>query len=156
VRDKEKGESLGYAFIDFETKESCEMAYLKMENVIIDDRRIHVDFSQSVAKLWNDRKQRKKKRSYKDEESDRKRHKEDSRYDNHSRRDRDERREEKYRDDSRRYRDERKEHRYQDDRYNRESRRDDRGDDRSRKYKESSEDENYKRRHESRYKEFRK
>jgi len=24
-----------------------------MENVLIDDRRIHVDFSQSVAKLWN-------------------------------------------------------------------------------------------------------
>ena len=24
-----------------------------MENVLIDERRIHVDFSQSVAKLWN-------------------------------------------------------------------------------------------------------
>jgi len=31
----------------------CEQAHLKMENVLIDDRRIHVDFSQSVAKLWN-------------------------------------------------------------------------------------------------------
>lgn len=29
---------------------SCENAYFKMDNVLIDDRRIHVDFSQSVAK----------------------------------------------------------------------------------------------------------
>ena len=29
----------------------CENAYFKMDNVLIDDRRIHVDFSQSVAKL---------------------------------------------------------------------------------------------------------
>lgn len=28
-------------------------AYLKMDNVIIDDRRIKVDFSQSVSKTWN-------------------------------------------------------------------------------------------------------
>lgn len=26
---------------------------LQMDNALIDDRRIHVDFSQSVAKLWN-------------------------------------------------------------------------------------------------------
>ena len=31
--------------------EDCERAYFKMDNVLIDDRRIHVDFSQSVAKL---------------------------------------------------------------------------------------------------------
>ena len=29
----------------------CPAAYLKMDNVLIDDRRIHVDFSQSVSKL---------------------------------------------------------------------------------------------------------
>ncbi|KAH8503096.1 hypothetical protein H0E87_014416 [Populus deltoides] len=35
----------------FETKEACEQAYFKMDNALIDDRRIHVGFSQSVAKL---------------------------------------------------------------------------------------------------------
>ncbi|ORX67298.1 cyclophilin-like protein [Linderina pennispora] len=44
-------ESLGYAFVEFEEKEACEEAYFKMDNVLIDDRRIHVDFSQSVSKL---------------------------------------------------------------------------------------------------------
>ena len=28
----------------------CASAYFKMDNVLIDDRRIHVDFSQSVSK----------------------------------------------------------------------------------------------------------
>ncbi|CAN6619091.1 hypothetical protein TRVA0_007S02718 [Trichomonascus vanleenenianus] len=51
VRDKETGESLQYAFIEYEKKEDCERAYLKMEGVLIDDHRIHVDFSQSVARL---------------------------------------------------------------------------------------------------------
>nr|KYP35909.1 Retrovirus-related Pol polyprotein from transposon 297 family [Cajanus cajan] len=37
---------------EFEDKLSCEQAYFKMDNALIDDRRIHVDFSQSVAKLW--------------------------------------------------------------------------------------------------------
>ncbi len=32
-------------------EEHCENAYFKMDNVLIDDRRIHVDFSQSVAKV---------------------------------------------------------------------------------------------------------
>ena len=31
--------------------EDCEKAYFKMDNVLIDDRRIHVDFSQSVSKI---------------------------------------------------------------------------------------------------------
>jgi len=31
--------------------EECENAYFKMDNVLIDDRRIHVDFSQSVSKI---------------------------------------------------------------------------------------------------------
>jgi len=52
IRDWKTGDSLQYAFIEFETSDMCEQAYWKMENVLIDDRRIHVDFSQSVAKLW--------------------------------------------------------------------------------------------------------
>lgn len=51
IRDRKSGDSLQYAFIEFEEKKSCEMAYFKMDNVLIDDRRIHVDFSQSVSKL---------------------------------------------------------------------------------------------------------
>jgi peptidyl-prolyl cis-trans isomerase-like 4 len=43
---------LQYAFIEFETTASCEEAYLKMENALIDDRRVHVDFCQSSAKQW--------------------------------------------------------------------------------------------------------
>lgn len=51
IRDKVSGDSLQYAFIEFEDKKSCEDAYFKMDNVLIDDRRIRVDFSQSVAKV---------------------------------------------------------------------------------------------------------
>ncbi|KAI8854024.1 cyclophilin-like domain-containing protein [Chytridium lagenaria] len=51
VRDKKTNESLSYAFIEFSKKEEAEEAYFKMDNVLIDDRRIHVDFSQSVSKL---------------------------------------------------------------------------------------------------------
>jgi peptidyl-prolyl cis-trans isomerase-like 4 len=54
IRDKKSGDSLGYAFIEFENKEDCETAYFKMNNVLIDDRRIKVDFSQSVSKLHKD------------------------------------------------------------------------------------------------------
>jgi peptidyl-prolyl cis-trans isomerase-like 4 len=50
IRDKTSDDSLQYAFIEFEEKKSCEDAYFKMDNVLIDDRRIHVDFSQSVSK----------------------------------------------------------------------------------------------------------
>lgn len=51
IRDRMSGDSLQYAFIEFEEKKSCEEAYFKMDNVLIDDRRIHVDFSQSVSKI---------------------------------------------------------------------------------------------------------
>ncbi|KAL8336614.1 hypothetical protein RB601_000431 [Gaeumannomyces tritici] len=51
IRDARSGDSLQYAFIEFEDKDACEMAYFKMQGVLIDDRRIHVDFSQSVSKL---------------------------------------------------------------------------------------------------------
>lgn len=59
IRDFKTGDSLCYAFIEFETQASCEQAYFKMDNVLIDDRRIHVDFSQSVAKKWSQFRQRK-------------------------------------------------------------------------------------------------
>lgn len=51
IRDRKTGDSLQYAFIEFARREDCENAYFKMDNVLIDDRRIHVDFSQSVARL---------------------------------------------------------------------------------------------------------
>ncbi len=51
IRDKRTGDSLQYAFIEFEDQASCEQAYFKMQGVLIDDHRIHVDFSQSVSKL---------------------------------------------------------------------------------------------------------
>ena len=51
IRDRKTGDSLQYAFVEFEEEKSCEKAYFKMDNVLIDDRRIHVDFSQSVAKF---------------------------------------------------------------------------------------------------------
>lgn len=51
IRDQKTGDSLQYAFIEFEDQKSCEEAYSKMDSVLIDDRRIHVDFSQSVSRL---------------------------------------------------------------------------------------------------------
>ncbi|KAI9282753.1 peptidyl-prolyl cis-trans isomerase-like 4 [Sporodiniella umbellata] len=54
IRDRQTGDSLSYAFIEFENKEDAEEAYFKMQSVLIDDRRIHVDFSQSVSKLHKD------------------------------------------------------------------------------------------------------
>lgn len=53
IRDFKTGDSLNYAFIEFETEKAALTAYQKMNNVLIDDRRIKVDFSQSVSKLWN-------------------------------------------------------------------------------------------------------
>ncbi|CAI2734596.1 unnamed protein product [Schistosoma spindalis] len=52
IRDKRTGASLQYAFIEYEKETDCEDAYFKMDKVVIDDRRIHVDFSQSVAREW--------------------------------------------------------------------------------------------------------
>ncbi|KAJ3636318.1 hypothetical protein Zmor_008781 [Zophobas morio] len=50
IYDHVTNESLGYGFVEFQTKEQCEEAYIKMNNVCIDDRRIVVNFCQSVAK----------------------------------------------------------------------------------------------------------
>lgn len=58
IRDRKSGDSLQYAFIEFEQQKDCEQAYFKMQDVLIDDHRIHVDFSQSVSKLssnWRDK-----------------------------------------------------------------------------------------------------
>lgn len=67
IRDRKTGDSLQYAFIEYENKSSCEAAYSKMQDVLIDDRRIHVDFSQSVSKLsaaWrNDETQKRRSRA---------------------------------------------------------------------------------------------
>lgn len=59
MRDWKTGQSLQYGFIEYENIASCEEAYLKMNNVLIDDRRIHVDFSQSVPKLYSRNKKQK-------------------------------------------------------------------------------------------------
>jgi len=50
VKDPKTGQSLQYGFIEYDNKGDCEKAFQKMDNVLLDDRRIHVDFSQSVAK----------------------------------------------------------------------------------------------------------
>ncbi|XP_060096735.1 peptidyl-prolyl cis-trans isomerase-like 4 [Heteronotia binoei] len=71
IRDWKTGESLCYAFIEFEKEEDCEKAYFKMDNVLIDDRRIHVDFSQSVAKIkWKGKGGKYTKEDFKDYEKD--------------------------------------------------------------------------------------
>ncbi|TMW81798.1 hypothetical protein EJD97_007808 [Solanum chilense] len=63
IRDHKTGVSHCYGFIEFEDKESCEQAYIKLDNTVIDDRRIRVDFSQSVAKLWSQYRPRNQKSS---------------------------------------------------------------------------------------------
>ncbi|KAK9818607.1 hypothetical protein WJX74_010293 [Apatococcus lobatus] len=54
IKDWKTGDSLCYAFLGYDNDKSCEDAYFKMNNVLIDDRRIKVDFSQSVYHLWKD------------------------------------------------------------------------------------------------------
>ncbi|KAM3854660.1 peptidyl-prolyl cis-trans isomerase-like 4 isoform 1-T1 [Vipera latastei] len=71
IRDWKTSESLCYAFIEFEKEEDCEKAYFKMDNVLIDDRRIHVDFSQSVAKVkWKGKGGKYTKDDFKEYEKD--------------------------------------------------------------------------------------
>ena len=59
IKDWKTGASLQYAFIEFARKEDAERAYLKLNNVLVDERRIKVDFSQSVSKQWNEFRRRK-------------------------------------------------------------------------------------------------
>lgn len=61
VRDHKTGASLQYAFAEFTTKEQAAEAYFKMNNALVDDRRIKVDFSQSVSKVWDRFNQRERK-----------------------------------------------------------------------------------------------
>lgn len=63
IRDPDTGNSLQYAFVEFTKKEQAVEAYFKMNNALVDDRRIKVDFSQSVAKVWNKFSQRAKNAS---------------------------------------------------------------------------------------------
>jgi peptidyl-prolyl cis-trans isomerase-like 4 len=66
IRDKRTGDSLQYAFIEYSTQKECEQAYFKMDGVLIDDHRIHVDFSQSVSKIaddWRDVTNKKRRRA---------------------------------------------------------------------------------------------
>ncbi|GMT01487.1 hypothetical protein PENTCL1PPCAC_23661, partial [Pristionchus entomophagus] len=52
IKDRRTNKSLQYAFIEYETTEACERALQKMDNVVIDDRRIRVDFAQSVVEKY--------------------------------------------------------------------------------------------------------
>lgn len=66
IRDKRTGDSLQYSFIEFAERKDCEQAYFKMQGVLIDDHRIHVDFSQSVSRLadvWRTSTNTKRKRT---------------------------------------------------------------------------------------------
>ncbi|KAF1914298.1 hypothetical protein BDU57DRAFT_519216 [Ampelomyces quisqualis] len=66
IRDKKTGDSLQYAFIEYTNQKDCEQAYFKMDGVLIDDHRIHVDFSQSVSRIaddWRDATNLKRKRA---------------------------------------------------------------------------------------------
>ena len=63
VRDHKTGASLQYAFIEFTTKDQAAEAYFKMNNALVDDRRIKVDFSQSVSKVWDRFNQRNRQQS---------------------------------------------------------------------------------------------
>ncbi|ODQ80341.1 hypothetical protein BABINDRAFT_166680 [Babjeviella inositovora NRRL Y-12698] len=77
IKDSKTRLSLCYAFIEFATKESCEQAYFKMDSVLIDDRRIKVDFSQSVASStakWEEG----DKRGHEGRGGERKRHRDES------------------------------------------------------------------------------
>ncbi|VVT58298.1 uncharacterized protein SAPINGB_P006136 [Magnusiomyces paraingens] len=99
IRDTKTGDSLQYAFIEFENKKDCELAYAKMDGVVVDDRRIHVDFSQSVAKIakrWRD-KENMKRRGV----SERRGGREDHEQDYKQRDERSSRDEKRYRDDER-------------------------------------------------------
>lgn len=40
IRDYKTGDSLNYAFLGFDSERACEEAYFKMNNCLIDDRRI--------------------------------------------------------------------------------------------------------------------
>jgi hypothetical protein len=53
IKDHKTGDSLCYAFIGYDNDQSCEAAYFKMNNVLIDDRYEHHSLRQDgcVKKL---------------------------------------------------------------------------------------------------------
>jgi len=53
IRDNKTGDSLNYAFIEFETEKACIEAYEKMNNVLIDDRRIKVRAPSTFLSLFS-------------------------------------------------------------------------------------------------------
>lgn len=56
MRDKKTGRSLQYAFVEFDSADACAAAFRKMDRVSIDNSRIHVDFSQSLGRVyWQNR-----------------------------------------------------------------------------------------------------
>lgn len=65
VRDWKTNKSLLYAFVEFEEKASAEEAFLKLQHCIIDNRRVEIDFSQSVSRQWNKFREEKVKREKK-------------------------------------------------------------------------------------------
>ena len=52
IKDHKTGDPLNFGFIEFALQTSCEEAYTKMNNVLIDERRIKVDYCQSVSNTW--------------------------------------------------------------------------------------------------------
>ncbi|CAC9474975.1 conserved hypothetical protein [Leishmania infantum JPCM5] len=62
IYDAKTKQSLCYGFVEFESVEACFRAFQKMDRALIDDCRIHVDFSQSVSKLWAQRQREMRKR----------------------------------------------------------------------------------------------
>ncbi|EPY26116.1 RNA-binding protein [Strigomonas culicis] len=62
ITDKQTKQSLCYGFVEFDTVDACFRAFQKMDKALLDDSRIHVDFSQSVSKLWAQKKREMRKR----------------------------------------------------------------------------------------------
>ena len=53
IRDRKSGSSLQYGFVEFGTVDACNRAFSKMDNVLVDDSRIHVNFCQSInTRMW--------------------------------------------------------------------------------------------------------
>ncbi|GKY91776.1 hypothetical protein MPSEU_000149300 [Mayamaea pseudoterrestris] len=58
LKDEQTLQSLQYAFAHFHTPQQATEAYLKMNQALVDDRRIIVDFCQSVSHVWDKYRQR--------------------------------------------------------------------------------------------------
>ena len=55
IKDWKTGDSLCYAFLGFDSDEACEEAYFKMNNCLIDDRRIKVGHTIALCMCSGDR-----------------------------------------------------------------------------------------------------